>query len=61
MAGASGGILIAYLAGLLLQHYKNLGKIQVGYGIMFIICGLAYLTAWVLMHLLVPRFKKIVV
>lgn len=61
MAGAVGGILIAYAAGLLLQHYKNLGKIEVGYSIMFVICGLAYITAWVLMHLLVPKFKKIVV
>ncbi len=60
MAGASGGILIAYTAGKLLQHYKDIGKIEVGYGIMFVICGLAYLTAWVLMHLLVPKFKKIV-
>ena len=61
MAGAVGGILIAYAAGLLLQHFKNLEKIEVGYGILFVICGSAYITAWVLMHLLVPKFKKIVV
>jgi ACS family hexuronate transporter-like MFS transporter len=60
MAGAVGGILIAYAAGLLLQHFKNLGKIEVGYGILFVVCGSAYITAWVLMHLLVPKFKKIV-
>jgi ACS family hexuronate transporter-like MFS transporter len=60
MAGSVGGILIAYAAGLLLQHYKNLEKIEVGYGIMFVVCGLAYLAAWVVMHLLVPKFKKIV-
>jgi len=59
MAGSTGGILIAWLAGMMLQHYKNLGKIEIGYGIMFVICGLAYITAWVLMHLLVPKFKKI--
>ena len=59
MAGSIGGILIAYMAGLLLQHYKDLGKVEVGYGIMFVICGLAYITAWLLMHLLVPKFKKI--
>lgn len=61
MAGASGGILIAFAAGELLQHFKNLGKVEVGYGIMFVVCGIAYLTAWVVMHLLVPKFKKIVV
>ncbi|MGC3959081.1 MAG: MFS transporter [Verrucomicrobiota bacterium] len=61
MAGATGGIIVAYTAGKLLQHYKDIGKIEVGYAIMFIICGLAYIAAWVLMHLLVPKFKKIVV
>jgi len=61
MAGAVGGILIAWAAGLLLAHYQALNKIQVGYGILFIVCGLAYLTAWIVMHLLVPKFKKIVV
>jgi ACS family hexuronate transporter-like MFS transporter len=60
MAGAVGGILISYAAGILLQHFKNLEKVEVGYGIMFVICGSAYITAWLLMHLLAPRFKKIV-
>ena len=61
MAGAIGGILIARAAGVLLKHYTALGKVEIGYGIMFVICGLAYITAWTLMHLLVPKFKKIVV
>jgi ACS family hexuronate transporter-like MFS transporter len=61
MAGSVGGILVSFAAGELLQHYKNIGKIEVGYSIMFVICGLAYVTAWVVMHLLVPKFKKIVV
>ncbi len=60
MAGALGGLLIAFSAGLLLAHYKLLHKVEVGYGILFVICGSAYLCAWVLMHLLVPKFKKIV-
>lgn len=60
MAGAVGGILIAYMAGLLLQHYKDLGRQEVGYGILFVVCGSAYISAWVTMHLLVPKFKKIV-
>jgi ACS family hexuronate transporter-like MFS transporter len=60
MAGAVGGILIARAAGVLLKHFTELGKAHVGYGIMFVVCGLAYLTAWIIMHLLVPRFKKIV-
>lgn len=61
MAGAVGGILIAKAAGILLAHFQALNKIEVGYGILFVVCGLAYLTAWVVMHLLVPKFKKIVI
>lgn len=59
MAGAIGGIIIARLAGLLFDHYKGLGNIEAGYFIMFLICALAYLVAWSVMHLLVPRMKEI--
>lgn len=61
MAGAVGGMLIAWVAGLLLAHYAALEKKEVGYDILFIVCGSAYISAWVVMHLLVPKFKKIVV
>ena len=59
MAGGLGGILIARAAGLLLAHYIAIDKVEVGYGILFVICGSAYIVAWVLMHLLVPKFKQI--
>ncbi len=59
MAGGIGGIFVARAAGVLLAHYTTLGKIEVGYGILFVICGSAYLTAWILMHLLVPKFALI--
>ncbi|HEY8397194.1 MAG TPA: MFS transporter [Flavihumibacter sp.] len=59
MAGALGGILIAKVAGALLDHYKALGAIETGYYIMFFICASAYLVAWGIMHLLVPRMKEI--
>lgn len=59
MAGAIGGILIARLAGLLFDHYKAMGDITVGYGIMFIVCALAYILAWGLMQVLAPNFKKV--
>lgn len=58
MAGALGGMLIAKLAGLLFDHYKALGKIEKGYYIMFLICGSAYLAAWLIMHLLAPKMKR---
>jgi MFS transporter, ACS family, hexuronate transporter len=60
MAGAVGGILIARLAGVLLDHYKALGDIYTGYYIMFMICGLAYITAWAIFNLLAPQMKKVV-
>ena len=59
MAGALGGVLISRLAGLLLEHFTQIGRVQLGYGILFMVCGSAYLVAWLLMHLLVPRFKQI--
>jgi MFS transporter, ACS family, hexuronate transporter len=58
MIGAVGGIIIARTAGLLLDHYKALGKIETGYYIMFIICALAYIIAWALFSLLVPKMPK---
>jgi MFS transporter, ACS family, hexuronate transporter len=58
MAGAVGGIVIARTAGVLLDHFKELGHIETGYYIMFIISGLAYLTAWLIIHLLSPRMEK---
>ena len=59
MAGAVGGILIARVAGLVLKHFTALGKVEVGYGILFVVCGSAYLVAWLVMHALVPKFKPI--
>jgi ACS family hexuronate transporter-like MFS transporter len=52
-------LLIAKLAGLLFDHYKAAGSIETGYYIMFFVCGLAYLTAWLLMHLLTPKMKSV--
>lgn len=59
LAGAIGGILIAFLAGILFDKYKALGNIETGYYIMFFVCGFAYLIAWVIMHLLVPKMKMV--
>lgn len=59
MAGGLGGIAIAKSAGYLFDYYKGLGHIQTGYLIMFVVCGLSYLLAWVVMHFLVPRMQKV--
>jgi MFS transporter, ACS family, hexuronate transporter len=60
MAGAAGGILVAQAAGLMLKHYAAIDKVQVGYSFLFIFCGIAYVLAWLIMHLLVPRLKRVV-
>jgi MFS transporter, ACS family, hexuronate transporter len=59
MLGGIGGILVSKGAGLLFDYYKALGHIQTGYYIVFFYCGLAYLTAWALMHVLVPKMQRI--
>jgi ACS family hexuronate transporter-like MFS transporter len=59
MAGALGGILIAWFAGVLFEHYKSQGKIEIGYYLMFFICGSAYLIAWLIMHALTPKMKEV--
>lgn len=58
MTGAIGGILFPMLVGTLLDHYKALGNIGAGYNIIFTVCGLTYLTAWVIIHLLTRKTSK---
>lgn len=57
MAGGLGGVLVQLLAGRLNDFYK--ATPQQAYLIMFVFCGLAYLTAWAIMKVLVPRHKPI--
>jgi len=42
-----------------IQKEIVMGRMSKAYLIMFVICGSAYLISWVIMHLLVPKFKKI--
>ena len=58
MSGAVRAILIARLAGLLLEHYKKSGNIETGYYIMFFICAFAYVVAWILFNLLATKMKR---
>jgi ACS family hexuronate transporter-like MFS transporter len=59
MAGAVGGMLTAKVAGYLFDYYKSTGELQTGYMVMFIICGFAYLIAWLLMFSLIPKAERI--
>jgi ACS family hexuronate transporter-like MFS transporter len=59
MAGAIGGAFISYIAGGILQHFKDLGHIETGYVVMFAIAGSAYLVAWIIMQVFAPKVKKV--
>ena len=59
MAGGLGGVVMSKLGGALFDHYKALGHIETGYTIMFAICAVAYLVAWLVMKALVPMYKPI--
>ncbi|HBH83933.1 MAG TPA: MFS transporter [Bacteroidales bacterium] len=55
MAGAVGGILFPLVVGFLLDSYKAAGNLTGGYNVLFTICGLTYLTAWMIIHLLTRK------
>jgi ACS family hexuronate transporter-like MFS transporter len=60
MFGALGGILLtAFVQKKLFVHYRSIGQIETAYYIMFAICSSAYLVAWLIMHFLVPRMKRV--
>jgi ACS family hexuronate transporter-like MFS transporter len=59
MAGSLGGFMFPVLTGKLLDHFKASDNITAGYAILFGICGLAYLVAFGLNHLLAPKFEPV--
>lgn len=60
MAGGLGGVVLSKLGGALFDHYGALGQIATGYTIMFSICAVAYLLAWLVMKVLVPKYRPII-
>nr|MCU0325028.1 MFS transporter [Spirosomataceae bacterium] len=58
MTGGLGGILLSWLVQKnMFVYYRGIGQIETAYFIMFCICGGAYLLAWLIMHMLVPKEK----
>jgi len=58
MFGGLGGILLTLLVQKnMFVYYRSIGHIETAYYIMFFICGSAYLIAWGVMHLLVPKME----
>ncbi len=59
MSGAVGGILFPLLVGMILDIYKVGGNLTGGYNLIFTICGVTYLIAWVIIHLLTRNSTKV--
>jgi len=59
MAGGLGGIIVSKTAGYLFDYYKSLHNIERGYFLVFIFCSIAYITAWLIIHLLIPKMRKV--
>ena len=59
MAGSISGALFPLVIGTILDYYKLLGNIVTGYNIIFTMCGLAYILAWIIMHFLTPTMKPV--
>lgn len=60
MTGGLGGILLSWLVQKnMFVYYRGIGQIETAYFIMFCICGGAYLLAWLIMHMLVPKEKPV--
>ena len=59
MAGAIGGMLFPLLTGMLLDHFKALGNVTLGYGWLFGFCAGAYLVSLLLLQLLNPSLRAL--
>ncbi len=57
MAGCVSSIIFPLVCGRVLDHYKGHGNI--GYGILFGICAFAYVVAFILNHLIIPKFEPL--
>ena len=58
-AGGLGGVLVQVMAGRLEDHFRALNNVPTAYAIMFGVCAFAYLIAWVIMKILVPKYKPV--
>ncbi len=58
MAGCLGGIAFPIITGQLLDRFAAKRDITGGYAALFSVCAAAYLVAFLLNHLLAPRFER---
>ena len=59
MAGSGLGIFFPIMAGRLLDTFKAQGNVSGGYALLFSICAGVYIVAFILQHLLAPKFEMV--
>ncbi len=60
MFGSVGSVFLSlFVQKNMFVHYRAIHHIEIAYYIMFFVCGSAYLLAWCIMHLMVPKMKQI--
>ena len=61
LAGAVSGVYFPIFGGRMLDKFTAAGNVTGGYAILFGICASAYVLAFLINHLLAPRFEKITI
>ncbi|MHA8101153.1 MFS transporter [Aquirufa nivalisilvae] len=59
LAGSLGGVIFPYFIGVILDTYKANDNLSGGYNLIFLICGSAYLLAWLLIHFISPKMSPV--
>jgi MFS transporter, ACS family, hexuronate transporter len=59
MAGSVGGIIFQPLVGSILDYFTRIKSATLGYNFIFMICGVAYLVAWLVMHFFAPKMARV--
>jgi ACS family hexuronate transporter-like MFS transporter len=59
MAGSVGGIIFQPMVGGILDYFTRIKSATLGYNFIFMICGVSYLLAWLLMHLFAPKMTRV--
>jgi ACS family hexuronate transporter-like MFS transporter len=59
MAGSVGGIIFQPMVGWILDYFTKIKSVTLGYNFIFMICGVSYLVAWLVMHLFAPRMTRV--
>lgn len=54
-AGSVGGMIFPLAVGIVLEHYKAMENLNLGYNLIFMVCASTYLAAWIIMRVMTLR------